>query len=847
MNIFMELQAIQTEGSRNRGIGRYSEELSKQIIGKIDDKVTILLNALYPEHKKEIEAVYKDYADKLLFKEYRQLDNSDKEYSQKLKFIKLNDILVKYQFSKILSSQKNIIHFHSLFEGFTGKAYICDNLSDFTQNYTVVTLYDLIPLIYKQNYLQGEEIKHWYYTRLKLLYEADLLLSISESTKEDAINILGIPQNKVINISGAIDSAKFYKIDEIEDKKYKNILKKYHINRSFIMYTGGIDFRKNISFSIEAFSKIDNDLYERYQYVIVCSITKEQRDEFLNLMQSLDIEKEKIIFTGFIPDEELNILYNLTDLFIFPSIYEGFGLPVLEAMSCGAAVIGSNNSSIPEIIGRADTLFNALDIDDIALKINTVLKNKNFMAELKEFSLLQSKKFSWEYSAQKTIEAYELLQNSKKEIKKQKIAFFSPLPPQRSGISDYSLELLPFLSKYADIDIYVDDLQEEISSDFLKYNYKIFNYREFESKKDMYDNTIYQFGNSSYHVYMYDIALKHSGIVVLHDFYLSGLVNYMAHTTNTPQLFFDTLEYSHAKEGENMSVEQAIKQFPLNKKIIDNAKAIIVHSDYAKKLFEDFYADTYNVLKIDQIIKTPSEKFLQNKEKYKTKLNLHDTISIAAFGHISQTKQYDFILQSMIEYSLFSQYDFKLIFVGEFVCQHYKKSILDTIEKNNLQDRVIITGFVDDELYKEYLMASDIGLNLRTDSRGETSRALLMNMAYALTTIVNDYATFAEFENETLAKVKLNDSKDFVEKVKLLIANGSIRNGIAANAYKYIMNKHNAFSISDEYNQAMTATSKEKDVKTDIIDEIAYEIVNNDLAKDFDIKMYENISGIIKN
>jgi hypothetical protein len=100
-----------------------------------------------------------------------------------------------------------------------GKAYVCDNLSDFTANDTIVTLYDLIPLIYKQNYLQGEEIKHWYYTRLKLLYEADLLLSISESTKEDAINILGIPQNKVINISGAIDSAKFYKIDEIENKK----------------------------------------------------------------------------------------------------------------------------------------------------------------------------------------------------------------------------------------------------------------------------------------------------------------------------------------------------------------------------------------------------------------------------------------------------------------------------------------------------------------------------------------------------------------------------------------------------------------------------------------------------
>lgn len=852
MKLFMEMQAIQTEGSRNRGIGRYSEELSKTIINAIDDTTTLLLNSLYQNIFNDIEEDYKLYKNKLQFKQYDQLDISQKSYFQKSKYIKLNDTLVKYQLSKLTATQE-IIHFHSLFEGFTGKAYICDNLSDFTQNHTVVTLYDLIPLIYASHYLQSQEVKSWYYSRLKLLYEADLLLSISQSTKEDAIDLLGIPENKIINISGAIDSNKFYKIENPQQHNYAPLLKKFNITQKFILYTGGIDFRKNIDSSIAAFAKIDKAILDQYQYVIVCKITSEQKNHLLNIASQNGLQSNKIIFTDFVLDDELNILYNLAELFIFPSIYEGFGLPVLEAMNCGTAVIGSNTSSMPEIIGREDLLFDPLDVDAISQKITYILQNKQFLNDAKTYSLGRAKLFSWDISALKTIQGYKSLLTDQKNIIKQKIALFTPLPPKKSGISDYSLELIPFLSKYFDIDIYIDDYI--VDSDFLKYNYNIINYRLFDQNKDLYDNIVYQFGNSSYHAYMYDIALKYSGVVVLHDFYLSGLVNHIAHTSNIPQFFFDALEYSHGDIGTSYkkdifsgkkTVTDAIKDLPLNKHIIDAAKAIIVHSDYSKELFSQFCDKSYNIIKINQLIKIPSQKAINTKQTKKSKLGFSiDETIISAFGHISESKQYHFILESMIQGNLFEKHNIKLIFVGEFVCPNYKQKILDFIDKNKLNKKVIITGFVDDDIYKNYLLASDIGINLRSDSRGETSRALLMNMAYALPTIVNDYATFSELPDNTLIKVNTADIQNLNSVIESLINQTDYKNEISSNAYDYIVNNHNITDIVKEYYNVLLPFYQQNTNQT-IIDKIAQDIAISSLDDTLKENEYLHIAEIIK-
>lgn len=513
MNILMDIVALQAYDSRHRGIGRYTHNLVKETIVKLSkNSVHLALNSLYEEFDEEIFLEFQEIQSENIYK-YHLINLENYELSKRLKYNPLNSTLIKKQIEQL--SHIDIVHFHSIFEGASSKVDIIDSFISCNKK-TVVTLYDLIPLIFQEKYLTTPSLRKWYFQKLRLLYEADLILAISQASKDDAINLLGIPENKIVNISGAIDNQKFFKLDEEILSKNISILKKYHIFQPFIMYTGGIDFRKNISKSIEAFAKLPKELKDHYQYVIVCKISDIELLQFQELITNLNIQKNKIIFTGFVTDEDLNYLYNNCKLFIFPSIYEGFGLPILEAMSCGAVVIGANSSSIPEIIQQEECLFNPEDSQDIADTITKILTNELFYKQLKDYFYELSKTFSWEKSAQKTIDSYIKLASQKQEVsEKAKIAFFSPLSFEKSDIANYSRELLPFLSKYIDIDIYTDG--EIIDSDYLTSNYTIRNYREFEFYSDRYDEIIYQFGNSQSSNFIDEIALNYCGIVIVYD------------------------------------------------------------------------------------------------------------------------------------------------------------------------------------------------------------------------------------------------------------------------------------------------------------------------------------------
>lgn len=847
MKILIDIFAMQSESSRERGIGRYSEELTKEILSlQKSTDIDLLLNELYEDSN--IKKTFGRFSVK--YNKYDSISLENKTIDQRIKYGSINSYLIAKQLQCF--KEYDIVHYSSIFEGLTGKSDTSENFDNIDAN-IVITLYDLIPLLYKKVYLANEDVKKWYYKKLQLLYQADLILSISNATKEDAVNILGIPEENIINISGAIDKKKFFKLPYI-DNKQKNILKKHEINNSFILYTGGIDFRKNIGKSLEAFASLDKALLEKYQYVIVCKVSPTEKKELLDIVKKLNLPASKIIFTGFISDQDLNVLYNLATLFIFPSIYEGFGLPILEAMSCGTAVIGSNSSSIPEIIGREDCLFDPNSVISIKDKISQVLKDSQYICELEKYFYERAQQFSWVKSAKKASEAYSLLSKSIVNVhQKCKVAFFSPLPSQKSGISDYSLELLPFLSKFFDIDVFIDDY--EVDSEYLNFNYNIYNYRHFNLMKDKYENIIYQFGNSSYHKYMYNIALENPGVVVLHDFYLSGLVNYIADTTNNHNFFFDTLRYSHEGEGikaaENIlcskvTVSDIIKKFPLNKKVLDSANSIIVHSQYAKEMFKSFYQGSYNVNVVNQIIKIPSKKYLNQKEKYQKNENLDNNIIISAFGHISETKQYDFILKCMAESELFFKYKIKLFFVGKFISKAYKNKIINLIKKYQLKD-VVITGFVEEDEYKKYLMLTDIALNLRVDSRGETSRALLMNFAYGLPTIVNDYATFSEYPDDVVSKTKLYSEEDFIQTLEYLIENKEKRVQIGTNAYNYVKTYHNPYKIArDYYASTFNIIQKRLDADDKIIDTVAEKIIDNGLDEHILDNEYRVISKILK-
>ena len=184
---------------------------------------------------------------------------------------------------------------------------------------------------------------------------------------------------------------------------------KFGITRPFVLYTGGADPRKNLTRLLEAYAQIPAELRLQHQLVLAGRIDRAEHLALLKGIKASGMNADEVVFTEYISDEELQTLYYSCKLFVFPSWHEGFGLPALEAMKCGAAVISSNTSSLPEVVNLEEALFDPLSTDSISAKISEFLSNPVLIERMKAHAKVQAPLFSWDVSAQKAIAGFEAL------------------------------------------------------------------------------------------------------------------------------------------------------------------------------------------------------------------------------------------------------------------------------------------------------------------------------------------------------------------------------------------------------------------------------------------------------
>ena len=239
----------------------------------------------------------------------------------------------------------------------------------------------------------------------RYISRADTVISISEHTKRDIISTFGIPEGKIRVILLAADE-RFRLIDDTVATGC--VLNRYGITGEYILYTGPMELRKNVPTLVNAFAILKKEKKIPHFLVLAGNKGGGQYDEVMGIIQKEGLVKS-VIFTGFVADDDLPYLYNGASLFAFPSFYEGFGLPPLEAMACGCPVVTSNTSSLPEVVGDAGLMIDPTRPEELAEAMGRVLEDRTLHAELRERGLARAAEFSWRRCAAETMDVYREL------------------------------------------------------------------------------------------------------------------------------------------------------------------------------------------------------------------------------------------------------------------------------------------------------------------------------------------------------------------------------------------------------------------------------------------------------
>ncbi|HVW39600.1 MAG TPA: glycosyltransferase, partial [Pirellulales bacterium] len=458
-----------------------------------------------------------------------------------------------------------------------------------------------------------------------------------------------------------------------------------------------------------------------------------------------------------------------------PSFYEGFGLPLLEAMHCGAPVLAGRNSSQQEVVGEAGLLADAASPAEIGAQLARLLSDSELGESLRRRGPEQARKFSWEATADRAIAALEETVRDRTRPRRafrataprRRIAFFSPLPPKRSGIADYSQSLLEHLREHYVIDLYhasgyVPHLSLS-SLDFACHDFRLFpRYRRALG----YRGLVYQMGNSKYHGFVYQTLLKYPGVVALHDFSLAGFHHWYALQADAAPDHFarqlagedPALAAEYLAERERWAAEPGgipaacnRRGARLNGEVLEIAESVVVHDVWVAQQIRDRHPELAERVCVvphgADAARCAADRRRQLRRQFAIAA---DALLLGCFGILHSTKCNVETIEAFA--AIAGRHPTaQLAFAGRDLGGGEAQAKVAAL---GLADRVRFFGHLSIDAFRELAAITDIGVNLRRPpTNGETSGALVMLLGAGVPTVVIDVDTFASYPDDVVRKV----------------------------------------------------------------------------------------------
>jgi glycosyltransferase involved in cell wall biosynthesis len=400
MRIVIDLQACQN-GSHSRGIGRYALSMARAILrnGRDHHSFRVLLSDRFPARASAVRSALSDLLephDIVVVRIPERVESAQPDFAWRTR-------AAEVVWADAVSSFEPDAYFTpSLFEGFWDDAVTSIEPEPYLR---AATVHDLIPLAAPDFYLVGDGSKRAYAKKINALRRCDFLFSVSEFSKRDVVDRLGVDPSKIFVMPLGVEEE--FRPDDVPEERRQALMRKHRLKNRFVINTSPFEARKNIPGLIAGFASVPVELRAGVQLVIAGKMSEHDRHEIARIAASEGLVKGDVILPGFVPDDELIDLYRLCEVMVFPPFSEGFGLPPLEAMACGAAVLASSATSVPEVMGRSDVLFDPTDPGDIGRAISRVLREPSYRDELRSYGPRQAATFSWDRSAKAILEVLE--------------------------------------------------------------------------------------------------------------------------------------------------------------------------------------------------------------------------------------------------------------------------------------------------------------------------------------------------------------------------------------------------------------------------------------------------------
>lgn len=408
MRILIDMQACQN-GSRFRGIGRYTTGIVTEMlkVAKNKHECFLLFNGAFTDNLDDLIIHFSQYVPSShLFTWYGVMPTEGHDTNNTTR----KHLSIILRDSYIQRIAPDVVFLPTFFEGYDDNSVISTQQFSPQKRYLCVsTCHDLIPLVQSEVYLDPHPVfKAYYLNMVKDYKNSDGFLSVSESSKSELVKYLNINPENIQNTSEGVEYT--FKNSKPNLNKLAKLLNIPTLqNKKIILYSGASDERKNHLRLIKAYASIQPQHRKQCVLVFAGGMPGDHVEKFKQYASLNNLGSDELLFTGRISDEAMIDLYSACYLFVFPSWHEGFGLPALEAMSCGAPVIASNTTSLPEVVGHEDLLFDPYSVPSITYALEKYIKNETLRNKMANYCYQRSKEFSWKKSATTAIEFFETL------------------------------------------------------------------------------------------------------------------------------------------------------------------------------------------------------------------------------------------------------------------------------------------------------------------------------------------------------------------------------------------------------------------------------------------------------